>query len=416
MTTDLSPDQEEALADVIDWLDGRGEHVFKLAGLAGTGKTTLIRAIVAWCRQNEREVEVCAYTGKAAHVLRRKGIPMACTLHSLMYLPVYYCQECRRTLVEPADLPKGAAWNAVCQSEAEDCAYAGQSTRLKLDFVERTTRDTLPFVIVDEASMLSADHVDTVQSVTERVLLVGDPGQLPPVQAEQYFKGPFTRSLTKIHRQAEGSDILDFAAWVREGRDPRRWPKRDDSVEVTVTDDVPDDAFEYDQVLVATNMERIGLASMIRADLGFDAPSPEAIASGTAQFIPYVDDLLICVDNNPRLGVFNGMFGRVAAIHSPQGDSYVMDIEVVDPGPKAPKMLTSLPVYRGQFGQERKCFGMGRRTTLWDFANAITVHKAQGSEWNRVIVHEGRYGGWVTPAWRYTAATRAAKELVYSVR
>lgn len=54
------------------------------------------------------------------------------------------------------------------------------------------------------------------------------------------------------------------------------------------------------------------------------------------------------------------------------------------------------------------------RATHWDYAYAITCHKAQGSEWPKVLVVEERCPLWEMPRWRYTAVTRASEELIYA--
>src|SRR5690606_26875707 len=76
----LSDDQARAFAQILAWLESP-KRTLSLGGYAGTGKTTLIKEIV---RHLQGRVRVCAPTGKAAHVLRCKGVP-AQTLHSLIY-------------------------------------------------------------------------------------------------------------------------------------------------------------------------------------------------------------------------------------------------------------------------------------------------------------------------------------------
>ena len=65
-----SPQQDAALTSVANWLRARDRQIFRFAGYAGTGKTTLARHLAAGV---DGEVAFAAYTGKAAHVMRQKG-------------------------------------------------------------------------------------------------------------------------------------------------------------------------------------------------------------------------------------------------------------------------------------------------------------------------------------------------------
>ena len=80
----LSPQQDEALKAVADWLEAGDSPVFRLFGYAGTGKTTLAKHFAEGI---EGAVQFAAFTGKAAQVLRSKGAKSARTIHSLIYRP-----------------------------------------------------------------------------------------------------------------------------------------------------------------------------------------------------------------------------------------------------------------------------------------------------------------------------------------
>ena len=80
----FSPQQDEALVRVADWLARGDQPIFRLFGYAGTGKTTLARHFAEGV---EGGVQFAAFTGKAAQVLRTKGAKSAKTLHSLIYRP-----------------------------------------------------------------------------------------------------------------------------------------------------------------------------------------------------------------------------------------------------------------------------------------------------------------------------------------
>src|SRR5438094_3851163 len=81
----LTNDQEEAISRILNWLNGdcRAVPEFRLGGYAGTGKTTVLKELRKDIKDHHHSV-VCAFTGKAVHVLQRKGI-LASTIHSLIY-------------------------------------------------------------------------------------------------------------------------------------------------------------------------------------------------------------------------------------------------------------------------------------------------------------------------------------------
>src|SRR5215207_6117448 len=79
---DFSPQQQEAVHRVKDWMESGDEPVYYLAGYAGTGKTTIAKHLASLC--GGRTV-FCAYTGKAALVMRQNGCPEAMTIHQAIY-------------------------------------------------------------------------------------------------------------------------------------------------------------------------------------------------------------------------------------------------------------------------------------------------------------------------------------------
>ena len=80
----FSPQQDDALKAVGNWLRDGGQQIFRLFGYAGTGKTTLAKHFASHV---DGTVQFAAFTGKAAQVLRSKGAKNARTIHSLIYRP-----------------------------------------------------------------------------------------------------------------------------------------------------------------------------------------------------------------------------------------------------------------------------------------------------------------------------------------
>src|SRR5687767_2078640 len=148
--TTWSPQQDGALLAVKTWLeDENSSQVFRLFGYAGTGKTTLAKH---FAESVDGLVLYAAFTGKAALVLRQKGC-YATTLHSLIYAPV-------------GETPEGQPiFGLNPDSELSEAKL----------------------LIVDECSMVNEELGSDVLSFGVKVLVLGDPFQLPPVEGAGFF-------------------------------------------------------------------------------------------------------------------------------------------------------------------------------------------------------------------------------------
>lgn len=348
---ELTPEQQRAVDAFDDLRLGRRRRLV-MGGYAGTGKTTVIRAIVE--HYGASNVAVCTPTGKAAHVLRSKGVD-AGTLHSLIYTP------------------RVNKWG-------------------ELSFSTRYLSDKLDLVIVDEASMLSARMVRDLERKAHAVMYVGDHGQLEPISDDPGLMRRLDIELVQIHRQAEGSGIIDFAHHVRHGRNPKAF-----GVEATVQRGGSADLVDFDVIIVGFNKTRVAVNRWIRKRRGYAGDHPQ------------VGERVICLANNSDWGVWNGMLAKVTKIDT---EACRMDV-ATDDGPRR-----GVPYDAEQFHRPSTKvlpYGKKRRgpppVTLWDFGYVLTAHKSQGSEFDRVAVKEEIAGSWDPQRWRYTAATRAAKEL-----
>lgn len=321
-----------------------------IGGYAGTGKTTIIRAIVD--TYGSRDLAVCAPTGKAAHVLRTKGVD-ACTLHSLIYTP------------------------------------RGQDADGNVIF-KRNGNPMPRVVICDEASMLSVQLVQDLSRAVKHVLYVGDHGQLEPIGDDPGLMANPDIRLESIHRQAEGSPIIAFAHHVRLGHEPRTF-----GPEARVQHGWTPDLADFDVVIVGFNDSRQKVNAWVRKRRGYEGP------------LPNVGEQIICLRNNADLEVWNGMTGVVTAI-----DGYRNRLSVdTDDGPRH-----DLPFDSTQFGARSTLPYVKPRKgrvakTLWDFGYAVTCHKYQGSSEKRVAVVDEVASSWSGERWRYTASTRASLNL-----
>ena len=189
---EFSRQQDEALKAVSTWLkEGQGP-LFRLFGYAGTGKTTLARH---FAEQVDGDVQFAAFTGKAAQVLRSKGASNAKTIHSLIYRP------------------RGE--EAV---EDEETGKTSMAPMFSLNRQSPVAKASL--VIVDECSMVDEELGRDLMSFGTPILVLGDPGQLPPISGGGFFtEHEPDYLLTDIHRQARDNPIIDLAMRVREGID-----------------------------------------------------------------------------------------------------------------------------------------------------------------------------------------------------
>ncbi len=367
---------------------------FLLAGYAGTGKTTMAQSIA---ESVGPETLFGAFTGKAALRLQEKGCVGAGTIHSLIYLPRTKCAERLRQLKRDLELAgsdnERARLLVLVQRETVNL------TRPEFTLNEDSELRGAPLLVVDEASMIGSRMGEDILSFGAKVVFLGDPAQLGPVSDTCFFKGlEPDYLLTDVHRQAEGSGILSLATAVREGRglvidedatDAAVVPKGTLSISAVC---------EYDQVIVGYNKSRKVLNAQMRQHLGYETGLPEA------------GDRLICLNNDSDRGLLNGGQWHVRA--SDIIDDDMMLVNIV-PDYDLDRDPVEMMAHRHYFeDREDQLAPWNRREAgCFDFAYAITCHKAQGSEYDRVLViYEPvpRNQAW---RWAYTAITRASKEV-----
>jgi len=175
------PQQKAALKAAADWLKRGEPNLFRLFGFAGTGKTTLAKKIA---EDVDGDVAFGAFTGKAALVMRSKGCADARTIHSLIY-------------------------------RASETETGEPSFVLNEDSVVARSK----LVIIDECSMVDAELGRDLLSFGKPVLVLGDPGQLPPVKGSGFFTNAEPDvMLTEVHRQATDNPILRLSMLVRDGK------------------------------------------------------------------------------------------------------------------------------------------------------------------------------------------------------
>lgn len=374
---DLSSDQLEAYNAIMKWVgestrrSGSGglialprQPLLTLAGFAGSGKSTVVSLVA-------EKIELpafCAYTGKAASVLRRKlhlagtqtvgtqkksregsmsndPRPYCGTIHSLIYRPCD-CREPKEietlkpcpTCGEEMRPDYGAASDkayARCYArhtvsrevfdalvkktklvyppKHEDgrCKLCGDKQWLRREALDRN----YSLICLDEASMCDETTLRDLQSYNVPILAVGDHGQLPPVGGNgTLMKNPHLR-LEKIHRQAEGNPIIALSKIIREtGQIPESF---DGGAAVRFEklrfiERIIEERYENASparllemgMACYTNRRRVGLNSTVRRVRGI---------SREGRDIPKAGEHLVCLRNikeqGGRMPIANGMRG-----------------------------------------------------------------------------------------------------------
>ena len=392
MDITLSPEQSKVFDRVMDWHRGP-DRTFVLAGYAGSGKTTLARLIAEAISADG--TLFCAFTGKAANVLRDKGCATAGTLHSYLYSLTDHDREVMKQL--EADIEAARAEQNFLRMDhlltlLEEKRLAYRKPKFELN--PESPLKYAPLVIVDEYSMLNRKLIDDLEQLATKVLYLGDPFQLPPVEGECPLEPSVF--LTGIHRQALESPIIRMATDVREGRrlDYQMTP----GMVYQPRKHIAASAYiEADQVIVGRNNTRTAWNNRFRMRQGYDPLD-----------LPHAGEKMICLKNEAMLDLFNGQIGVADTdARNPVGERYTLDFDGIP----------SLPVFLGDIrGDGSKYDGYNpdhRKLQRFDFGYAITCHKAQGSEFKKVTIYNEPIGrGVEARRWLYTAITRSSESCI----
>ncbi len=368
-----------------------------IAGPAGTGKTTLVQYIISALNLYPEQVAYIAYTGKAASVLQQKGCPNAMTAHKLLYKSIA--------------LPNGG-----------------------FKFLPRRPLEKgYKCIVIDEVSMLPKDMWELLLSHNVYIIACGDNEQLPPINPEEdnhVLDNP-NIYLDEIMRQAYDSEIIRLATFIRQGGELEDYKGDNEECLVLPKAELSGNMLVWaDQVLCATNQVRTQMNQEIRTLLGFASNEPEP------------GDKIISLRNhwdlvsytNPELPLTNGTLLTIDDYRKQtiQVPKYIYADRII------PIMITAAT--SDDFGEKfnnliidynsivkgtktldnRQEYMMAKARNLMDpplefaYGYALTCHKAQGSQWNKILVIEESFpfDYDMHRRWLYTAITRAVDKLV----
>ena len=382
----LTSSQQEAVDQIALWYKFYGNpkntatQVFYLAGFAGTGKTTIVPFIIDAIGIDYEDCCFATYTGKAAMVLKNKINRKVSTIHSLCYKLVDDYQDKETHKVH-------MTWAIRDDSPVKDSKL----------------------LILDEVSMVSKSMMVDLLKFGVKVLVLGDPFQLAPVEGDAYFHEGYQPNymLTEIHRQALENPIIYLSKQVRECKDIDFGSYGENVIKLPYHD-VPEDYWrQADQIIVGTNKVRRTLNNWFRELYGHTKVNSK---------YPVPDDKLICLKNNWEDGLVNGMLltatgtAKVANDRESFSLSFVTDEDVAftDVKCSAGEILGGIKL-RMPYYQQKKLLSV-------DYGYAITCHKSQGSQYDDVIFVDEGFGKWLddNTYYRhlYTAITRTSENLV----
>lgn len=392
----LTTGQEAAVRGIGEFMRS-DRQVFVLSGYAGTGKTT----ITTQCLPDvPGGVIHAALSGKAVDVLRSKGAEKVSTVHGLIYRMVGEEPFCR-----------------ACGAAGSGCGHKRPGYRPRWVRQDGGPLRDAGLLVLDEASMIDQATAEDLLSFGTKILVVGDPFQLPPINGTGHLlKAKPDAMLTEVTRTAKDSPIIELATRLRAGKaSPAVGRMVNGEMSVVVMPradlDLTDPALAGDDsmVVVGLHVTRASVNGKIRA----------AAHGGQAAPLPLAGDKVLCRRNNRDEMIFNGQqFRCVADVTRRDGDKFVnlpIDAErtlkawsVMFTNPKAHEVLRPMT--------------WPQRRQAHEFAHgyAMVCHSAQGSEWNNVTVvdESAVFATGSDPGgrrWLYTAVTRAVEKVVVAL-
>ncbi len=399
---------------------GGSDELIAVLGKAGSGKTMLLAQLVEELTgigidlisgdyegrrgKDRRSLAVLAPTNKAASVLRSHGVP-ATTIHRILYTPLYdpEYEKIAEWLAGKGERPEVEGLTDLALDRAQAFYEGNKSIPGALaaaglrgsDFIIGWTRreDPLDIGFVDESSMLDDRQFDDLQQIFSTLVLFGDPAQLAPVgqsgaMAFDAIKDSRRVQLHRIHRQEGGNPILDLAHAL--GDKELQFEEFERMIEeaarvddrVVVAPRVDATMMARSPVLVWRNATRIRLIQAFRAAYG--APSTELLPGE-----PLICDGIELPQKHRKKRVdleARGLIkGAQVVFMGPGRKPGFSRLHVF--GAEEPQVNAATIIKIEAPDQEEPFIpSAARMGAAFLHGAAVTIHKAQGSQWPEVQV------------------------------
>ena len=382
----FSQKQQEVFDEIMHFFLESQEMVYIFSGVAGSGKSTIINEINnLLTKEYHKSVAVVTLTGKAVSTLKGKGIGCARTIHSYMYEPLLDENE---NLIgfEPTD-----------------------PNELLEDYI-----------IIDEGSMVNEEIFEDLFNLGKKLLIVGDVNQLPPISKTEFnIMDESNFRLEEIHRLAEDNPIIQLSQHILSADSlPRHFAS--EHIKFIQRNKMREDLMthheDYEIILCGTNKTRQMLNKTVRR------------IKGNVGHLPVDGERVICLRNDKSQGIFNGEMFNVHSRRpydykikgvSQELSQYIMkgdtgfysSVVVHDDVWGSDDVYMKYIFEKDHEGESKK-----RMLNLFDFGEAVTVWKSQGSEYKNLMFVDEDVSFFVDRSkFRYTGVTRS-KDVITIVK
>jgi len=468
----LTKDQEEALGKVSSFLAG-DDDVFILKGYAGTGKTLLLKGIVEYINSIDKPVQLMAPTGRAAKVINLKTGHNATTIHKGIYSydKLLDSSELENGNEQPDYSDTDFIYYyklAVNENAHHSVIIVDEASMISNKFSQQDFYRFGSGCILND--LITYSDIQSLTS-TSKLIFIGDPAQLPPVNMNfspaldsEYLSQTFNLKIVsvemkEIKRQGENTNaILDMATNLRKSITSGfysnfRSPKDAHNIQNILPEqynDIYKKTLPSKLIIAYKNKTVFDLNNSIRLEkYGSDLPIQEG-------------DHVIIGGNNYLHGVMNGEFAvvaraeentvsRIVNFRIKKGETLSVTliwrkVELLISGNNTHSTAISAYILENYLNGEDELENMERRALYIDFKNrhpflkpntiefkdaltkdefanclllkygyAVTCHKAQGGEWENVLVYWDYITGLTNSnffRWAYTAITRSRNKLI----
>ena len=393
---ELTNDQVFAAYKAEEWWRHRTKQVFEVGGKAGTGKTTCVKYILQQLGIPLKKALFVAFTGKAATVLARNGLPAMTTCAAFYEFKPEICRDENNHMII---LPNGKPKTKLVKRRL---------SHLKKNY---------DVIVIDESPMINEDERADIESFGLPIFALGDLHQLPPVFGKPAFMNNPDVVLHQIMRQAEDDPIVWIANRIIEGESLSCGiygnsciKKRSDLTEM--------DFRQADMVITGTNKLRHGINQMFR----------EEFKRIVRLEYPHIGEKVLCVHNNwgrsigETIFLTNGLTGFVDYVDRESFNGKRIKIDFRPDFTN--KIFRNIVVdYNRLMRTEQYLQTEGNNmfsaleADQFEWGYAVTCHKAQGSGWEKVLGLAEMFSGDMDyiRKYLYTMVTRASYGLTLAI-